>query len=115
MIVEVALCVVTGIAGGSLVALYDHVRARNSRPPGIAARFELFVDDAWHCATCRFLAMLKRSEYGREWRANILAAIDRGVPAHGPLDARIMREAPPLGGRFVTEPWGEAERVRWPR
>ena len=114
MIVEVALCVVMGIAGGWLVALYDRERARHSEPPRIAARFEPFVDDAWHCPTCRFLAMLKRSEYGREWRANILAAIDRGVPAHGPLNGRIMREAPPLAGRFVTEPWSEAERVRSP-
>ena len=107
------LCIVAGIAGGALAAAYDRVRERRSQPPRIAARFEPFVDDAWHCPTCRFLPLLKRSEYGREWRANILAAIDRGVPAHGPLDRRIMREAPPLAARLATESWA-ADDVRSP-
>ena len=106
MLVEVLLCVLTGAAAGTLVAMYDRARARRS-PPSITARFEPFVEDAWHCPRCRLLALLRRSAYGREWRANLLAAIDGGMPAHGPLDRRVMREAPPLGLRVEPEPWRE--------
>ena len=95
--VELLLCLLAGVVVAALVAVHDRVRARRSSPVAIL-REEPFVEDAWHCPQCQFLALLKRSAYGREWRANLLAAIDRGAPAHGGLE-HVMREAPPLTPR----------------
>ena len=103
LLVEVLLGLLAGGAAGVAVSVRDAARLRRERAFEAAFGIEPEVDDAWHCATCHFLATLRRSEYGREWRANLLAAIDRGAPAHGPIDW-VMREAPPLAPRTDLVP-----------